>query len=117
MKVQWIEHKGNKVLFANFKDVKKEDEMIVILNLYTKMTLEVEETVLSLIDVTGSATGPDFMKEAKLQAKESGHKICKSSIIGITGLKGMLLKAYNMFSGQEMKPFETKEEALDYLTS
>lgn len=117
MRVEWIHHNGKKVLFADYSNVKTQEELLEIQKESIRVAREISGTFLSMGDVTNSALGPDFMKEAKLQGKEFKHKMDKSAIIGITGLKGMLLKGFNLFSGDSVKPFATKEEALDYLTS
>ena len=117
MRVKWLTHRGKKILFTDYSNVKSQPEMISILHESIKVVKATPGKVLSLSDVTNAGTGPDFMKEAKVLGKEILFKRDKSAIIGITGLKGMLLNAYNLFSGDTMKPFTEKEEALDYLTS
>ena len=117
MKVQWITHKGKKVLFSDYSNVKSQAEMLSILNQYLEEVRASSGKILIFADVSDAATGPDFMKQAKEQGKSLIERTDKSAIIGITGLKGMLLKGYNLFSGDKMKPFSTKEEALDYLVS
>lgn len=44
-------------------------------------------------------------------------KTTKAAVIEISGLKKMLLKKYNDFTGDRIIAFDTKEEALEYLTS
>ena len=117
MKVEWITYKGKKILFTNYNNVKSQAEMLSILNETFELVRSTPGQILALTDATNAATGPDFMKAAKEQGKPLTHKIDKSAAIGITGLKGMLLKGYNLFTGDKMKPFATKEEALDYLVS
>jgi len=117
MKVQWITHKGKKILFSDYSNVKSQTEMISILDEYLKQIRSSSGKVLVFSDVSDAATGPDFMKKAKEEGKSLIERTDKSAIMGITGLKGMLLKGYNLFSGDKMKPFSTKEEALDYLVS
>ena len=75
--------------------------------------------VLTLSDVTNAAVGPDFMDEVKKLSIIHADKRNKSVILGVTGLKSLLLKGYNRFTKSEAPtvPFESKEEALDYLVS
>lgn len=115
MRVKWIEHKGKKILFTDYSGVKAQDEMLEIMYESMKEVHKSPGTFLNLVDMTGAATGPDYMKEAKQQGKILMKKTEKSAMIGVTGLKGMLLKGYNLFSGDNIQPFVTKEEALDYL--
>ncbi len=39
----------------------------------------------------------------------------KRAIIGMDGLRGLILKGYNAITGNDLKPFPTLEEAKDYL--
>ena len=117
MKTEWIEHKGKKILCAYFNGVKNQDEMCNILNEYYDIVNKQPGKVLSIVDFTDSSVGPDFLKEAKILGKKHADKQEKSAMLGITGLKGMLLKGYNLFTELENPAFSTKEEALEYLTS
>lgn len=117
MKVQWVSHKGKKILFTDYEGTKTQEEMIVILNESIQIAKKTPGTILGLVNIRDSAVGPDYMKEAKEQGKALAHKREKSAIIGVTGLKGMLLKGFNLFTGSTLKSFNTKEEALDYLVS
>ncbi len=117
MRVEWITHKGKKILFIDYSNVKSQAEMISILNESLEIVRATPGKILSLTDGTDAAAGPEFMKQAKEGGKAVAHKAEKSAILGITGLKSILLKGYNLFSGDRMKPFPTKEEALEYLCS
>lgn len=117
MRVEWISHKGKKILFINYSEIKSQGEMLEVLNESLKIIREASGTILALSDMTNASVGPDFMKEAKEKGKELAGKAEKTAILGITGLKSMLLKGYNLFTGETMKPFSTREEALDYLAS
>lgn len=59
------------------------------------------------------------MKRTKEINENYGHKISKRAVLGITGIKKILLAGYNKVSGKGVKaiPFDTKEEALEYLVS
>lgn len=117
MKVEWIEHEGVKILFANYKDVKSQDEMFSILEEIRVVLEGTTEKVLWLIDATNAAIGPDYMKASKEQGKKYADKVEKSAMIGVAGLKSMLLKGYNSTSGNSVKPCDSREEALAYLLS
>lgn len=44
-------------------------------------------------------------------------KLGKGAILGVSGLKRVLLDGYNQFIGGDLEPFESEEEAKDYLVS
>lgn len=117
MRVEWISYKGKKILCMDFSGVTSQDEMVEILRAGGEEIKKSPGKVLNFVDMTNASAGPDFMKASKAQGKELLHKAGKTAIIGITGLKSMLLKGYNLFSGDSINPFSTREDALDYLVS
>jgi hypothetical protein len=44
-----------------------------------------------------------------------GTKVAKSAVVGITGVKEVLLVAYNKFTGRNLMSFKTGAQALDWL--
>jgi hypothetical protein len=70
---------------------------------------------LVLTDMTGSFVGEDFVELAKAEGKKSLPFCRKSAIVGITGIKKILLKGVNAISPKPRVPFDTVEEALEWL--
>lgn len=77
---------------------------------------ESPQKVLSLSDFTGAFGSKEFMDESKrLSVEVLRAKTAKAAVVGITGIKKVLLKSFNAFTVNKLIPFDTKEEALDYL--
>ena len=58
----------------------------------------------------------EFMQRAKQLGKEIfDSRTSKSAVLGVTGIKKILLNGYNMIVKNKLEPFDTKEEALEYL--
>ncbi len=71
---------------------------------------------LALSDFTNAFGTLEFMKEAKRMRTEVFYpKTAKAAVVGVAGAKRILLNAYNKIANRELKSFETKEEALDFL--
>jgi len=79
------------------------------------MIAERGEKVLVLADVRDSFASPDFMARLKETGKQVKPVMEKQAIVGITGLKAILLDAYNRFTESASKPFSTQEEAKEWL--
>ncbi|MFY0690097.1 MAG: hypothetical protein JXQ90_23190 [Cyclobacteriaceae bacterium] len=48
---------------------------------------------------------------------DTKHLMIKGAILGVTGIKKILLQGYNSFSGSKvLVPFDTIEEAVEYVT-
>lgn len=118
MSSRWIEHNGKQILFTDFIGCDTEDKMISNLEEAGKIYTASPEKILGLYDLTGTTVTNKYMAAAKDMAKNIFNiKREKSAVIGITGIKKILLEAYNKKTGDSLIPFDTKEEALEYLTS
>lgn len=115
MPVKYIHHKGKKILFVDFTN-QLGDQAIATLDEEAKEMQNWTENGLILNDFHGSKGSPAFMAHAKKLGKEVFvYKVYKSAAIGLTGLQMILLQAYNNFTKDKIVPFNTEEEAKDWL--
>lgn len=115
MGVEWIEHKGKKILYIQYTGL-KQSEMLDLIIKASQMILESKSNeVLSLTDVTDCFINNDFMELSKKQGLITLPLTQKAAVVGITGLKSILLKASNAFTPKPRVPFETIEQAKDWL--
>ncbi len=115
MSVKWIEYKGKKILYADFRGLRNE-ELIETIELEAKMVAAYPTKVLILDNFEGIRTNPAFVERTKQLGKEViESKTIKNAVLGITGLKEILLRAYNTFTGGKSRPFGTEAEALEWL--
>jgi hypothetical protein len=75
------------------------------------------EDLLLLTDVTGCHIDNDALMAFQSLAKTIEPHTKASAVVGATGLRKFLLEAVNKFSPLETKPFDTTEEALEWLVS
>jgi hypothetical protein len=105
-------------MYIDYTQCKTTAEMIDLLEQVADEYRKSNDSFLTLNDFTGNFGHDDFLKRAKeLGPSVFDHKTKKSAIIGITGVKKILLQAYNKFVTNKQVPFNTKQEALDYLAS
>jgi hypothetical protein len=117
MAVEWIEHNGKKILYGNFTDCKTKEDMIKNIENLAEECRKASGKVLILDNFEGTYASEEFIKKSDKLAKEVfNDKREKAAIIGIKGFKKIFLNSYNAIAGNELKLFDTKEEALDYLT-
>lgn len=114
-----IDYKEIEVLFADYKDCNDTRDNITLIREtadYVRMVQE-PNSVFLLIDASRSQGSQEFMAEAKKLKKEVFDKKIKvQAVIGINSkIKKVLLMVYNAVSKQKLFPFDTKEEALEYL--
>lgn len=117
MRVNWVSHKGKKVLFSNYVGCKSADEMIVVLHKEAETLKAQTNKVLVMADFTDSFANDKYMDEVKkVGSAVLKAKIEKTATVGITGIKKILFKGYIAVTGQKnVKLFDTQKEALDWL--
>lgn len=113
----FIYHKGKKILLVDYTPCKTANEMIKLLSEIKVLYENATVPFLALNDFTGTYGSNEFMNAAKQHKELFDRMTNKTAVLGITGLKKVLLNGYNMFVQKKQVPFETKEEALEYLAS
>jgi len=100
----------------DYTQCKTIQDTLNVLEMVRKEYLESSENFLALNDFTGAPSNNEYMEQAKKFAKEIfDAKTIRNSCIGITGIKKILLSAYNLTVKNKLMPFDTKAEALEYL--
>ena len=114
--IQFIAHNGKQVFFVDYSQCKDKWEMIKLLEASADFYRRSTTKLLSLSDFHNIKGSSEFMDAAKRLNKEIiDEKTEKGAVLGVTGLKKVLLQGYNMIAKQKLMPFDSKEEALKYL--
>jgi hypothetical protein len=114
-RVQFIQHKGKKILHINFADCKAEEVLRVIDQAKAVIKTQAQQSVFTLTDVTNAAfnsTVSDAMKEFVVHNKPY---VVASAVVGVTGLKQIIYNAVMKFSGRTLTAFDSLAEAKDWL--
>lgn len=114
MGTEWIEHKGKRILYVDYRGLKGA-QLIEMAETEAKTIVAAPTKVLVLDDFEGISVDSEFMNRIKQLGKDAEPKTARCAILGVTGLKEILLRAYNAFTGGRSQPFRTKAEALDWL--
>jgi hypothetical protein len=115
MSAEWILHKGKKILYIDYQKLNNEEQLALIRKA-TQMLLDSgSQENLTLSDVRGIVVSPEFVELAKEMGKQSGIITKKAAIVGIEGLRKVILHGVNKISGNIREPFNTVEEAKDWL--
>ena len=114
--IQFIPYNGKQVFFVDYSECKDKWEMIKLLEASADFYRRSDTKLLSLSDFHNIKGSSEFMDTAKRLNKEVlDENTEKGAVLGVTGLKKVLLQGYNMVAKQKLMPFDTKEEALKYL--
>ncbi len=119
MEIKWIEYKGKKILYCDYRGAKNDREMIDHINRFADILRKQTGKTLTISNFENTVISTAFMSEAKRLGTEVGIlKMGKSAQLGITGLKRIMLDGYNAVTGQkDNKMFPGEVEAKDWLVS
>ncbi len=117
MKSTWLVHKGARIQYADYSGFHANLEGLKAEVEYAgeQTFKEPFSSVLSLVNVTdtnGTQEIVEYLKNATVRTKPYVRRM---AVVGVSGYRKILLRAVIAFTGQEIKPFDTLEEAKDWL--
>jgi hypothetical protein len=116
MAVSFIQHKGQKILLVDYTRCATVQDTIKVLEEVRKVYLNSTESFRSLNDFTNAPSNNEYMELVKKYGKELfDTRTIKNAGVGINGIKRILLSAYNLTVKNKLVPFDSREEALEYL--
>jgi len=118
MGIQTIHHNGKEIAIIDYTVCNTHEEMMRTLEEAADYFKRSPKKLLTVTDFTNTFVNSEFMEKAKIYGKEVfKDKRDKGALIGVSRLQKILLSGYNLFAKDKLVPFNTREEALKYLTS
>jgi len=114
-RVQFIQHKGKKILHINFADCKADEVLTVIDQAKLSIRTQAPQSVLTLTDVTNTAFNSKVSDALKEFVMHNKPYVVASAVVGVTGLKQIIYNAVMRFSGRKLTAFDSAAEAKDWL--
>jgi hypothetical protein len=121
-RIRWEEHKGKKILILDYSGlhaIKPEEKKELLETIQKAVDLSATLTTKAcyLTIATDGQADNDVLGALKEFAAFTNKKqiVEKECVVGITGIQKILLNAINLFSGGKLRPFDTVEEAKDWL--
>lgn len=119
MKLDYFWKNGHSIMIVDYSKCKSNEEILDLLEQVrlTMLKAPKDYKFLVLNDVTNQKVFDEFVKRADIYAKEVfNQKTLKSAMVGINSFIKIILNLYNTMHGGYQKVFNTKEDALKYLT-
>jgi hypothetical protein len=117
MPVEVITYNNKRIVFGDFSKCNTKEKMIDKLSELELLMLKQPGKVLYLADLSNTFGSVEFMNAVKNVAKRTFNiKVEKAALLGIVGIKKVLLNGFNTVSQNKFEPFDTKEQALEFLT-
>jgi len=117
MPVQWIDYKGKRILYADYRNLKSEDLMLQNLKAEGDVYRNSSMGILSLNDYRDTYISKDFMEKIKELGKVHKGRTTKAAVLGITGIKQIFFNVYSAFTGEHVKCFSDEISAKEYLVN
>ena len=118
MPVSYITYKDRKILHVDFKDIKDKERVLVTLEDMVTHYKAAKDEIFLLFDVRGCFTDPEVMDKLKNYGKNVFKgRSKKRAVLGVSGIKGLLLRGYSLFTNTEVATFDDIEEAKNYLAA
>ena len=115
--MKWLTHKGKDILYEDYTNLTGE-QIARLVPAITKITEEKDyKDILLLLDFTNSFANKEATNAFGESGKVSKDRLKKTAVLGITGVKKVLLNFVTRVSKVDARPFATEEEAKDYLVS
>jgi hypothetical protein len=115
MPVEWINYKGCQILYCDYRNMKNDDELLENLKKEAEIYEKTQSKILCLNDYRDAVLSKVFMDKITEVGKLNKGKTLKAAILGITGLKKILLIGYSKITGEAIKPFDDEISAKEYL--
>lgn len=113
-RIRLLNHKGARIVFHDYSNLSGDALLATIREAASKVTTRGSGLNI-LTDVSGSYATREAMDELKALARKATPYVRKSAVIGMTGLKRILLEAVRTLTGRNIRTFNTMPEAMDWL--
>jgi len=114
--VAFIQHKGVRVLLLDVTHSPNEADNAAAFKTAQEMVgREPPQSVRLLTDVSGTHYTSEGVDVMKAFSKAVTPQMKASAAVGITGLKRVIVMSLNALTGRDIKMFDTREAALDWL--
>lgn len=114
--VQFITHKGKRILYQSVEGGKSADDNIAVFDEAERIIkMQPEKSVLLLTNVTGAHYNTDAAERLKLFSSAVTPYVIASAAVGVGGIKRVILMSLVRISGRDIRMFDSIEEAKDWL--
>ena len=113
MKSKWLAHKEKRIMYSDYSNFEADQKSLQAeVNAVDEIICQQpENSVLILVDVRGTTTTLEAVEMFKHSSARTTPYLQKVAVLGITGIRKVLLDVVSQYSGQEMTIFDDIEKA------
>jgi len=114
-RMELITYKGKEILYENYTNLNGE-QISIRVPIFSHLELNMgKKDMLLIIDLSNSFANKGAVSAFTEAGKVTGHLFPKTAVLGITGVKKILLNVVNRLTQVNAKPFSDIEGAKEYL--
>lgn len=114
-RVRVLAHKGKDVLLLDASQCQAAEAGQVFVVARKLLAAMPPKSALTLTDVTGAMFDDASTREVQTNATVNVPFVRAAAVVGVTGLKKIVYNAVVRVSGRDVRLFDTREQALDWL--
>ncbi len=114
-RVEFIKHNGKELLYLDFSNSKPSDVFLIINEAKQTIRTRPENSVLTLTDVTNMRFDDRVTQQMKEFTVHNKPYVRAAAVVGVEGIKKIILNAVMLFSKRKFHTFDTIESAKHWL--
>ena len=114
-RIEWIMHKDNEVLFADFSELSNKEYVEKIIEFRNFIVDSGRENIHGLVNISNAYIYGNVFKEIKKTAKTVNAQIEKVALVGSTKVQEVFIKVLRNITHIKIGTFDSMEEAKDWL--
>ncbi len=115
-RVRFLNHREKEILLLDFSNTDADEVIKIIDHAKDLISTRPAQSLLTLTDVTNARFNERVGQGMKEFALYNKPYVKAGAVVGITGLKRIIFGAVMAFTQRELEPFDSREEALHWLT-
>ena len=112
-----ITHKGKEIVFINLADCSPKTTLTILDEAAAVIAKYPPKSVLILTDSTNATYNTEVSNAMKNFSQKNTPYVKGSAVIGVDAMRKMLLLAVKTVTKRDIRSFDQKDEALEWLTS
>jgi len=115
--VSLIYFENRKIYYIDYRgfDTNNKHELFSIVDYVVQVLMQGEKNKLAVFDFNDTFADSEILSKMKSATEQVKPYMGKMAVLGITGMKSVLLKGVNLFAKTTITPFNSLDEAKKFL--
>jgi len=114
---QEILYQNKKVILADFSNSKPDEQLLAFPEIQEHISAKPEKSVLLLTDVSNAVYNSASSAAIKEWSSKNTPFVKASAVVGASGFLAVVLAGIRLFTGRDIRSFDSRNEALDWLVT